>query len=244
MIAKDGTTETTENVDIREHGRQNGESISLDARLFIQILVFTGVHDTTPLTEALTAANIQGVLYADINDPYSVGLLAYSEDPNYFVETLRPVLTTEPFTTLTPRPDMTMFGRTYTIGYESDLQHVLVDRPIHRLHQKNWPWAVWYPIRRSGLFEQLPGDEQRTILMEHGTIGHAYGSADHAHDIRLACHGMGTHDNDFIAGLVGKDLYPLSKLVQRMRKTKQTSLYLEQLGPFFIGKVIWRAKVK
>lgn len=78
--------------------------------------------------------------------------------------------------------------------------------------------------------------------MEHGGIGRAYGEADLAHDVRLACHGLGTEDNDFIAGLVGKELYPLSQLVQRMRKTKQTSLYLEKLGPFFIGKAIWQNK--
>ena len=33
--------------------------------------------------------------------------------------------------------------------------------------------------------------------MEHGGIGRAYGEADYAHDVRLACHGLGTEDNDF-----------------------------------------------
>ncbi len=48
------------------------------------------------------------------------------------------------------------------------------------------------------------------ILAEHGTIGMSYGAADYAHDIRLACHGLDKHDNDFIVGLLGKELYPLS----------------------------------
>jgi chlorite dismutase len=135
---------------------------------------------------------------------------------------------------------MTMLGRTYTIGYETDLERVLINRPIERVTNPDWPWAVWYPLRRAGPFEQLSTKEQRTILMEHGGIGRAYGEADFAHDVRLACHGLGTEDNDFIAGLVGKELYPLSQIVQRMRKTKQTSLYLEKLGPFFIGKAIWQ----
>jgi len=26
-----------------------------------------------------------------------------------------------------------------------------------------------------------------------------------------------------------------------MRKTQQTSLYLERLGPFFVGRAIWQA---
>ena len=36
--------------------------------------------------------------------------------------------------------------------------------------------------------------------------------------------------------LIGPALHPLSAIVERMRKTKQTSLYLEKLGPFFIGR--------
>jgi hypothetical protein len=29
-----------------------------------------------------------------------------------------------------------------------------------------------------------------------------------------------------------------------MRKTKQTSLHLERLGPFFVGRVAWQAPVE
>lgn len=230
-------------VDLSEKGRNTaGETISLDRRLFMQLLAFTDVPDSDLLGEALSAAGIQGVLYADLNDPYGIGLLTFSDDPNYFVSDVRRLFQSGPFSTLTPRPEMTMLGRTYTIGYESDLERVLIERPIERVTNPDWPWAVWYPLRRSGQFEQLSADEQRVILMEHGGIGRSYGEADLAHDIRLACHGLGKEDNDFIAGLVGKELYPLSQLIQRMRKTKQTSLYLEQLGPFFIGKAIWQKR--
>jgi len=104
-----------------------------------------------------------------------------------------------------------------------------------------WKWAVWYPLRRSGKFAQLPADEQRVILAEHGTIGMSFGVADYAHDIRLACHGLDKDDNDFIVGLLGKELYPLSAVVQAMRKTQQTSLYLERLGPFFVGRAVWQS---
>ena len=61
--------------------------------------------------------------------------------------------------------------------------------------------GVWYPLRRNGRFAQLPADEQRTILAEHGEIGMAFGAADYAHDIRLACHGLDRDDNDFVIGL-------------------------------------------
>ena len=58
---------------------------------------------------------------------------------------------------------------------------------------------------------------------------------------RLACHGIDANDNEFLIGLVGKDLFPLSHLVQRMRKTRQTSKYIQAMGPFFVGHALWQA---
>ena len=66
----------------------------------------------------------------------------------------------------------------------------------------------------------------------------AFGSADLAHDVRLACHGLDRDDNDFVIGLIGKELFPLSAVVQAMRRTQQTSLYLDRLGPFFVGRKV------
>src|SRR4029453_5087782 len=63
-----------------------------------------------------------------------------------------------------------------------------------------------------------------------------FGAADCVHDVRLACQGVDRDDNDFVIGLIGKDLYPLSAVAQVMRKTQQASLYLDRLGPFFIGR--------
>lgn len=232
-------------VDISEKGRgADGNVISLDRRLFIQLLAFTEVTNIEMLREDLKRYNIRGVLYADVNDPHGIGLLTFSESPDYFVNEVRHLLNNAPyFSSLTARPELTMLGRTYTIGYETDLEHVLIKRPIERVTDPERPWAIWYPLRRSGQFEQLPAKEQRVILMEHGGIGRAYGEAGLASDVRLACHGLGTEDNDFIVGLVGKELYPLSRIIQRMRKTKQTSQYLEKLGPFFIGKAIWQYQI-
>jgi chlorite dismutase len=104
-----------------------------------------------------------------------------------------------------------------------------------------WPWAIWYPLRRTGAFARLAPQEQGSIVKEHAVLGHAYGDADLAHDIRLACHGLDAHDNDFVIGLVGRDLQPLSHLVQTMRKTVQTSQYLQTLGPFFVGRALWQS---
>jgi chlorite dismutase len=35
-------------------------------------------------------------------------------------------------------------------------------------------------------------------------------------------------------------MYPLSHIVQSMRKTIQTSEYIETLGPFFVGRACWQ----
>ena len=230
-------------VDILEKGRgQDGSEISLDRRLYMQFLAFGAAHAPSHYVELLDEAGILGVLYEDLNDPYGIGLLTFSEDPDDFLTKVRSLLRTPPFTDLKLKPEYTMLGRTYAIGYENDLEQVLIRRPIERVTDPTLLWVVWYPVRRSGAFEQLSADEQRTILMEHGGIGRAYGKADLAYDIRLACFGLDKNDNDFVIGLLGHALYPLSAIVERMRKTRQTSQYLTNLGPFFVGKVIWQSQ--
>ena len=233
-----------EKVDISEKGRSaDGEVISLDRRLYVQVMAFGGVTDTQLLIDALAANNIHGTLYEDINDPQGVALATFSDDPDYFLTTMRAFYNQAPFSDLTPKPEYTMLGRTYALGYENDLEDTLIKRPIRRLLDPKLQWVVYYPLRRGGSFEQLPAQEQRTILMEHGGIGMAYGRAGLGHDLRLACHGLDKNDNDFVVGLIGPQLAPLSMIVQRMRKTKQTSLHLEKLGPFFIGKVAWQLPI-
>jgi len=44
-----------------------------------------------------------------------------------------------------------------------------------------------------------------------------------------------------VIGLIGRELHPLSHLVQAMRRTAQTSQYLASLGPFFVGHVLWQS---
>ena len=90
-------------------------------------------------------------------------------------------------------------------------------------------------------FAGLEPAQQSAILREHATIGRAYGEADLAHDVRLSCHGLDKNDNDFVIGLVGRDLHPLSHIIQTMRKTRQTSQYIQSLGPFFIGRTLWQS---
>ena len=223
-------------------GMKNGQPQRSDARLFMQFLAFGGCENTRPLVDAIADTAISGVLYEDVNDPRGVALLTLSDDPNFFLDRVRPLLNGPLFRPLVQKPEYTMLGRTYSLGYEPDLEESLLRRPRRTVLNPAWKWAVWYPLRRSGKFAQLPDQEQRVILAEHGAIGMSYGVADYAHDIRLACHGLDKDDNDFVVGLIGKDLYPLSSIVQTMRKTQQTSLYLERLGPFFVGRAVWQAQ--
>jgi chlorite dismutase len=207
----------------------------------MQLLAFGGCADARPLADRLAASGLTAVLYEDLNDPRGVAVLTVDRDPAVFIDQGRAVLNAPPFASLTQKTGFTMLGRTYAIGYEPDLSETLIARPRRTVLNPAWKWAVWYPLRRSGRFAQLPAEEQRVILAEHGAIGMSFGAADYAHDIRLACYGLDRDDNDFVVGLIGKELYPLSRVVQEMRKTQQTSLYLERLGPFFVGRAVWQS---
>jgi hypothetical protein len=219
-------------------GLKRGEPQRSDERLFMQLLAFGECDDARPLVAHLEKAGLTAVVYEDLNDPHGAAVLTLDTNPDTFVDRVRPLLKTGPFAGLRLKPEYTMFGRTYSLGYEPDLAEALTGRPRRTVLNPDWRWGVWYPLRRSGRFAQLPPEEQRTILAEHGAIGMTFGAADFAHDIRLACYGLDRDDNDFVIGLVGKELFPLSAVVQAMRKTQQTSLYLDRLGPFFVGRKV------
>jgi chlorite dismutase len=234
-------------IDVREHGApRDGAPQVLERRLYMQLLVLetsSGARVSTAarsLGESLVARRVASVLYADVNHPGGLGLLSWTEDPKDFVDKVRPAFEDSPAEGLRIRPEFTMLGRTYSSGFEPDLEYWLLRRPRETALDERWPWAVWYPLRRSGAFERLEGRERGGILREHAEIGKAYGAADLAHDIRLACHGLDANDNEFVIGLIGKDLHPLSHVVQAMRKTRQTSEFINQMGPFFVGNVIFR----
>jgi chlorite dismutase len=227
-------------VDVREHGANQQTS---ERRLFMQLLVFGGCRDSAPLVEALRRSALESVLYHEVNDPQGVGILTMSEDPAFFTGRLRELLAAGPFAGLALKPGLTMLGRSYASGFEPDLEDWLLRRPRRAALDPACPWAIWYPLRRKGSFARLDRKTQGEILREHGTIGRAYAEAGLAHDIRLACHGLDANDNDFLIGLVGPDLHPLSHLVQSMRQTVQTSEYLERLGPFFVGRAVWMGDV-
>ena len=230
-----------EQLDLREKGGiRAGQQQTLDRRLFMQLLAFGNSRDTARLTAALTASGLEAVLYEDANDPQGVALLTWSDNPDHFVTAVRPVLNQDAFRDLVLKPEYTMMGRTYALGHEPNLEEWLIDRSRKAVTDPEWLWAVWYPLRRKGEFNALPPEEQTSILREHGRIGHSFGEAGFAKDVRLACFGIDKMDNDFVIGLIGKELFPLSACVQAMRKTRQTSSFMQDMGPFFIGRAIWQ----
>ena len=234
-------------VDVNEYGgKRDGERQAMNRRLFMQLLVFDVAHGTGDAAarralDAARAARIPAVVYADCMDPRGVGLLTWSEDPAHFVSAVRPLFEEEPLAAVTLRPGYAMIGRSYSTGHEPDLEFTLLRRPIENVEHAEYGWHVWYPLRRSGAFARLEPIEQSHTLREHAALGMAYGQQELAHDIRLACHGLDARDNEFVIGLVGRELHPLSHLVQAMRKTRQTSEFIAQMGPFFVGRVIGRS---
>ena len=225
-------------IDVQERG---ADGQTCDRRLFMQLQAFGGCLDAKPLLRVLESSRIEAVLYQDVNDARGVGVLAISEDPVFFVTVLREVLNADPFAGLVRKPELTMLGRTYASGFETNLEDWLLQRPRRAALNAAWPWGIWYPLRRTGTFSGLSPQEQGAVIREHSVLGRAYGDADLAHDIRLACHGLDVNDNDFVIGLVGRHLHPLSHLVQAMRKTVQTSQYIQTLGPFFVGHALWQS---
>ena len=219
---------------------KDGVRQTSNKRLFMQLHVFDECRNAEALKSALVSSGLEAVLYEDVMNPLGVGVLFMNHDPEFFVTEVRHMLAHEPFASLQYCPEMTMFGRSYALGHEQNLDEWLLNKPRKTVLNTAWPWAIWYPLRRKGKFEALSQEEKNKTLYEHAMIGMSYGAADFAHDVRLACHGLDTNDNEFVIGLTGKDLYPLSKIIQDMRKTDQTAKYIESLGPFFVGRAYWQ----
>lgn len=228
--------------DLREHGApRDGAPQTLDTRLYMQLQAFTGCLDTRPVIEAVRTSGLEAVVYLDARDPRGIGVLTMSEDPGSFTAGARDLLVRPPFDHLAPVPAYAMIGRTYATGRETDLEDWLLRKPRRNALNPDLAWAVWYPLRRIGAFNRLSRDEQGKMMLEHAMIGMAYGQAGLAFDIRLECHGLDRDDNEFVLGIVAPRLHAISKLVKEMRRTRQTSEFMETMGPFFLGRAVWQS---
>ena len=229
-----------EPIDLREVGAPiDGEPQFSDQRLYFQLHVFKRWFAMPSEVErTLKASNLDAVIYDDLNHPTGMGILLITEDPTKLIKVSRSFADISYVVDFLPRPEMTMIGRTYSSGREPDLEEWLLNKPLRNVLNPDFPWAIWYPLRRKPDFYRLEARERGRILGEHAMLGRSYAAGGHASDIRLACFGLDTNDNEFVIGLVGPELYPLSRLIQDMRQTEQTTKYIESLGPFFIGKVL------
>ena len=229
--------------EIREKGAPSkaGEPQLADGRLWMQLQVYTDCDRPEAVVDAVRGSGLESAVYLDAHDPRGVAVLGMTEDPALWVGPWRDLQLSKAFQGLRRRPEMTMTGRTYGTGREPNLEFALLKKPRATSLNPAWPWAVWYPLRRKATFATLDPQAQGRILHEHAMIGMAFGAADLAHDVRLACHGLDAADNEFVIGLIGKDLHPLSFIVQEMRKTVQTSKYIRVLGPFFVGRAAWQS---
>ena len=210
-------------------------------RLYMHLQVVTGVASVEDAVRGVQRAGIEGVLYLDVHNPRGVGLLSMAEDPDQLIRATRNLNASSPWSAYQPVPELTMFGCTYTTGREQDPNDWLLGKPRRAALRADWPWAVWYPLRRKPEFALLSREEQGRIMAEHGMVGSGYIEAGVAADIRLSCYGLDKNDNEFIIGLTGPELFPLSSLVQEMRRTQHTAKYIQTLGPFFIGRAHWQS---
>ena len=228
-----------EPVDLKEMGAPiDGKPQVSERRLFFQLHVFEDCSDASAVIEILEESRLNAVLYDDFNNPTGIGVLFIVEDPAVLTTDARDLLA-EFQRAANPlyRAEMTMIGRTYSSGREPNLEEWLLNKPLQNALNPEFPWAIWYPLRRNPEFYRLEHRERGRILGEHAMLGRSYAAGGYASDIRLACFGLDTNDNEFVIGLVGPELYPLSRLIQDMRQTEQTTKYIESLGPFFVGKV-------
>jgi hypothetical protein len=232
-------------LDLREKGaHRDGSQQTSERRLFVQFLAFGECEEPAAVARGLNGAGLTGAVYADVHDPRGIGVVLLDENPEVFVTGLRELLVKPPLAALRLRPEHALLGRTYGSGFEPNLEDWLLHRPRRAILGEAARWAVWYPLRRQGAFASLPPEEQGAILREHGRIGHTFGEAGLVQDVRLACFGLDRGDNDFVIGLLGRELHPLSACIQAMRATRQTSQYMQHMGPFFVGRTLWQSPAR
>jgi len=239
--------------ELREVGAPDsttGERQFMTRRLYMQMRVLDiDLKSTTSIDSFLSdlkslLTTIPSVIYMDAVSNNSIGVLTWSENPSFFVDILNPLLANSKIASkFTERTGWTMFGKSYSNGHEKDLEEFLFKKPIRNATRDDWDWAIWYPLRRKGPFYVQPPSDQCSMLLTHAAIGKAFSDLNAAHDIRLKCFGMDGKDNEYIVGLVGDDFHGLSRVVEEMRKTRHTAEFLESLGPFFVGKKIWKSNM-
>src|SRR5258706_464535 len=110
-------------------GARDGEPQRSDDRLFVQLLAFGDCADAQAVAAHVERAGVDGAVYEDVNYPRGLAILSLARTPELLVERVRPALNTGPCAGLRLKPEYTMLGRPYALGYEPDLQATLIDLP-------------------------------------------------------------------------------------------------------------------
>src|SRR5262245_5292552 len=101
MAQETHTRRGPEPPDLAERGgMRNGQPQRSDDRLFMQLLAYGGCRDSRSVSDALASASVEGALYEDANDPQGIAVLSLTTDPNFFLDTMRPLLNGPAFRTL------------------------------------------------------------------------------------------------------------------------------------------------
>src|SRR3982074_467123 len=85
-------------------GSKDGRPQRSDDRLFMQLLAFGECADARAAAAHLAGAADAVVVYEDLNDPRGVAVLTVSQDPNVFVDRVRPRLASGPMAGLPLKP--------------------------------------------------------------------------------------------------------------------------------------------
>ena len=191
------------------------------------------------LIAALESAGLASVLYEDVNDPTGVALLTLSRRRRRSSPSTAAFLQSSLFAELTPKPNSRCSAAPTRSATSRISRRRSSTGPRRRVLDPALPWAIWYPLRRAGSFEQLSA---RAGHHPHGARRDRDGVRPRRPRLRHPARvpwprsrRQRLRDRPARA-----ELHPLSIIVQRMRKTKQTSLHLERLGPFFVGRVAYQ----
>src|SRR6186997_2363793 len=129
--------------DISERGGlKDGEPQRSDDRLFVQLLAFGNCAKPLDVRDYLYKASVENIVYEDLNDPLGIAVVMMSRTPGDFIDVMRPILTSGPCAGLQLKPHFTMTGRTYSLGYEPDLNETLIERPRRTILNPDWRWGI------------------------------------------------------------------------------------------------------
>ncbi len=107
------------------------------------------------------------------------------------------------------------FNRTHVPGF-------MIGKPAHK-------WLCVYPFIRSYDWYLLPEEERREMLVEHGRVGHVYGSVTSS---TVASFALG--DYEWLLALESDELHNLVDMMRDMRYT-QARKHVREEVPFFTG---------